>query len=322
MNSVRTFVSFALSNGKHGIKTSKNTQLRQLLSCAPLGVAVSGRGAHSQDLTKNIQYISNDKVKLTVDPVTMRLDKQIDRPLCIMMNWLLAQHKHVMKYAALYLEQGFDVVSASCSPWQLMWPMKGSQLIAGDLLKLIANNPSYSPLTLHGFSVAGYLWGEVCMHANANKPLYQPVLDRVVAQVWDSAADISEITIGVPAAVFPRNAIMQRTLRTYMEYHMKTFHESATVHYMRSSQTFHLNPCHAPALFLLSKTDPVGSETSNRRVYESWVRNGIQCTWKVFDKSPHVQHFIKHPKEYVSALYTHLDAANVLTQPEKMRMRC
>ncbi|CAG9130468.1 unnamed protein product [Plutella xylostella] len=128
MNSVRTFVSFALSNGKHGIKTSKNTQLRQLLSCAPLGVAVSGRGAHSQDLTKNIQYISNDKVKLTVDPVTMRLDKQIDRPLCIMMNWLLAQHKHVMKYAALYLEQGFDVVSASCSPWQLMWPMKGSQV--------------------------------------------------------------------------------------------------------------------------------------------------------------------------------------------------
>ena len=44
-----------------------------------------------------------------------------------------------------------------------------------------------------------------------------PVMDRIVAQVWDSAADISEITIGVPAAVFPKNQIMQKTLRAYME---------------------------------------------------------------------------------------------------------
>lgn len=46
---------------------------------------------------------------------------------------------------------------------------------------------------------------------------FQPVLDRIVAQVWDSAADISEISIGVPAAVFPKNKIMQKTLKTYME---------------------------------------------------------------------------------------------------------
>ncbi|KAL4703353.1 hypothetical protein ACJJTC_013119 [Scirpophaga incertulas] len=140
-----------------------------------------------------------------------------------------------MKYASLYLEQGFDVVSVSCTPWQLMWPTKGSQLVAEDLIKFMTHNGKEHPL---------------------NKELYQPTLDRVVAQVWDSAADISELSIGVPAAVFPKNKIMQKTLRAYMEYHLKTFHEAATVHYIRSSQLFHTNLCRAPALFLLSRSDP------------------------------------------------------------------
>ncbi|GBP05618.1 hypothetical protein EVAR_65855_1 [Eumeta japonica] len=140
---------------------------------------------------------------------------------------------------------------------------------------------------------------------------YQPVLDRVVSQIWDSAADISEITIGVPAAVFPKNKIMQNTLKAYMEYHLKTFHEAATVHYMRSSQMFHLNPCRAPALFLLSKSDPVGAEASNRRVYDSWVANGIKCTWKCWDRSPHVQHMIKHREEYLDIVNRHLDAVGL-----------
>lgn len=53
------------------------------------------------------------------------------------MNWMLARKQHVMKYATLYLEQGFDVVSVSCTPWQLMWPVKGSQVDFTSLILLI-----------------------------------------------------------------------------------------------------------------------------------------------------------------------------------------
>lgn len=57
-----------------------------------------------------------------------RLNKPIEKPLCVMVNWLLAKQKHVLKYASIYLEQGFDVLSVNCTPWQLLWPMKGSQV--------------------------------------------------------------------------------------------------------------------------------------------------------------------------------------------------
>ncbi|XP_028157200.1 uncharacterized protein LOC114350556 isoform X3 [Ostrinia furnacalis] len=320
MGVFRTAMSMAAHSGKMGLK-SKGTSFRPLLTCAPVAMVSFDRNAHTQDLTKNIQYISNDKLKLTADPATMKLDKQRNKPVCVMINWLLARQKHVMKYATLYLEQGFDVVSVSCTPWQLMWPQKGSQLVAEDLIKFMAANENDQPMVIHGFSVGGYMMGEVFVRVMRNKALYQPVLDRVSAQIWDSAADISELTIGVPAAVFPKNKIMQKTLRAYMEYHLRTFHDAATTHYIRSSQMFHSTLCHAPALFLLSRSDPVGAESSNRSVHDSWVNLGVKCTWKCWDRSPHVQHYNYHKKEYVEALYNHLHAYGLLSQPEKMRQR-
>lgn len=322
MGVFRIAVSFAVNHGKKSFKnTGKYSPFRSLLSCAPVAMVGFDRNAHTQDITKNMQYISNDKVKLKADSTTLKLEHQRDKPLCIMINWLLARQKHVMKYATLYLEQGFDVLSVSCTPWQLMWPLKGSQLVAGDLLKFITSNETDHPLVVHGFSVAGYMWGEVFVQVMKNQELYQPAIDRVVAQVWDSAADISEITIGVPAAVFPKNQIMQKTLRAYMEYHMKTFHDAATMHYIRSSQLFHTTLCRAPALFLLSRSDPVGAERSNRSVHDSWLDMGMKCTWKCWDRSPHVQHYIYHPKEYLAALYAHLDANGLISQPEKIERR-
>lgn len=51
---------------------------------------------------------------------------------------------------------------------------------------------------------------------------------------------------------------------------MKTFHKVATCHYIRSSQMFHTTMVKVPALFFLSKSDPVGSYDSNMRVRESY----------------------------------------------------
>ncbi|KAL0830000.1 hypothetical protein ABMA28_003458 [Loxostege sticticalis] len=288
-----------------------------------LSPAVVGRGcrlAHSQALNKNLQYISNEKIKLNADPKTLKLDKQPNKPLCIIMNWMLARPEHVMKYASLYLEQGFDVVSVSCSPWQLMWPLKGSQLVGADLIRFMSSN-DHGPMVLHGFSVGAYVWAEALVFALKEKEKYQPVLERVVAQVWDSAADITEIPVGFPSAVFPKNMFLQNALRTYTKYHLKKFHDAATSHYLRASELFHVSPCRAPALFLLSRSDPVGAERSNRSVHDSWVNIGIKCTWHCWDRSPHVLHYNKHPKEYLQLLYTHLETHGLLTQPEKLRAR-
>lgn len=57
---------------------------------------------------------------------------------------------------------------------------------------------------------------------------------------------------------------------------MRTFNKVATCHYARSSQIFHSNLVKAPALFLLSKTDPVGAEKSNLRLREDWENLGLK----------------------------------------------
>lgn len=176
-------------------------------------------------------------------------------------------------------------------------------------------------MVIHGFSVGGYMWGECLGHMDKNRAKYQSVVDRIVGQVWDSAADITEIPKGVPRAVFPKNKALQNALKNYMNYHLKTFHEAATQHYVRSSQMFHTNYCHAPALFFVSKTDPVGAEASNRRVADSWISNGINLTWKCFDRSPHVGHFMKHRDEYLSYLFNHLRSINMVKHPELMRAK-
>ena len=90
--------------------------------------------------------------------------------------------------------------------------------MAGDILKFLHLNDSYSPLLVHGFSIGGYIWGEVMVRMSSEKVKYQALIDRVIGQIWDSAADVSEIPIGLPIAVFPNNTVMQNTLRSYIMY--------------------------------------------------------------------------------------------------------
>lgn len=148
--------------------------------------------------------------------LSCRLKQTSEKPLLVLLSWLLAKKKHVEKYAQLYLDQGFEVLHVSITPWQLLWPVKGSQIVAADVVKFLEQNVTYHPLVLHGFSVGGYVWGECLVHMARNMERYKSVINRIEAQVWDSAADITEIPEGVPFAMFPKNKAMQQTLRKYM----------------------------------------------------------------------------------------------------------
>ncbi|CAG9865529.1 unnamed protein product [Phyllotreta striolata] len=271
--------------------------------------AAQMRFISSIEITKNISLISNEKKPCKI--VDMQLDTPQNKPLMVMLSWLMARKKHVHKYADLYLKHGYDVLNINVSPWQLLWPTKGTQMVAKDLLKFLEVNTGYPNIVLHGFSVGAYLWGEVLVNISSERQRYEEVLNRVTGQVWDSAADITEIPVGLPPSVFPRNKVLQNTMRQYVIYHMKTFDKVATVHYVRSSQMFHTNLARAPALFLLSKSDPIGAERSNQRVRENWENMGIQVTWKCWDKSPHVGHFRFHPKEYVEELESFLASLKI-----------
>jgi len=284
-------------------------------------MAPNVRNIAIQEITKNIQLFTEKPRKTGIDPKTLRLADPIKKPLVVVLSWLLAKQKHLTKFAELYIDQGYDVVTVAITPWQLLWPMKGTQLISADLLTFLENNPTYNPLLLHGFSVGGYMWGECLVHMARDQERYSGILNRITGQIWDSAADITEIPVGVPKALFPTNQALQTALRHYMIYHMKTFHDAATTHYIRSSQMFHSTLVKSPALFLLSKTDPVGAVASNQRVRDSWESLGISCTWKCWDKSPHVGHFHKHKEEYIATLFNHLRSINMIGFSDKVRAK-
>lgn len=79
-------------------------------------------------ITKNIELITQETPIQTDKFNSQGSIVSEDRPLLVLLCWLLAQRKHIMKYAAFYMEQGFDVVTVTVSPWQLMWPANGTRV--------------------------------------------------------------------------------------------------------------------------------------------------------------------------------------------------
>lgn len=60
------------------------------------------------------------------------------------------------------------------------------------------------------------MWGEVLVKIACDHERYEKIVNRFEGQVWDSVADITEICIGVPLAVFPKNMVLQNALKQYM----------------------------------------------------------------------------------------------------------
>lgn len=279
---------------------------------------IAPRLLSTNDVTKNIKFISHDN-DVTIEKFNVKTSSVLEkRPLMVMLCWLLAKEKHIMKFADLYLQQGFDVALVTISPWQLMWPEKGSRIIATDLLTFLQENQDYQQIILHGFSVGGYMWGEVLTHIHSDREKYNNVIDRIIGHIWDSAADISEFVVGTPRAIFPHNPLFQSILEKYLMYHMKAFYKQSTQYYLRSSQMFHMNLVRSPALFLMSKVDPVGPISSNMRVKESWDSLGTKTYVKIFDGSPHVGHYRKYPKEYVAEVHAFLEMLNLMKDKSKI----
>lgn len=64
----------------------------------------------------------------------------------------------------------------------------------------------------------------------------------------------------------------------FCSYHMKLFHEEATQYYVKCTHLFHYEPAQCPALLLVSKTDPVGTEKANNRLRSIWESVGVKVS--------------------------------------------
>ena len=90
------------------------------------------------------------------------------------------------------------------------------QVIARDVLSFMANNPQYSATTLHGFSIGGFVWGQVMAMMSADEEKYGKVVDQIVGQIWDSPVDVEGISQGMGTAMFPNNWLLKNLLEGYV----------------------------------------------------------------------------------------------------------
>jgi hypothetical protein len=82
----------------------------------------------SHRFSKNIEFLTKDNHVVLSKNMPCNVNVVNDRPLLIILTWLLSKRQHVMKFVNLYMEQDFDVAIVSVTPWQIMWPTKGSRV--------------------------------------------------------------------------------------------------------------------------------------------------------------------------------------------------
>ncbi|XP_071454227.1 transmembrane protein 53-B-like [Hetaerina americana] len=250
-------------------------------------------------------------------------------PLIVLLPWLMSKPKHIKKFSNYYLGHGFDVLSVRTTPGQTLWPVKGSQLVAADLVSFLELNPQYDQLLIHGFSVGGYIWGEVLVRltelgisrGSPSPTPYEALAARIRGCIWDSACEFTELPRGVAKALFPNQNMLQNALESYAKYHMKVFHEKATQHHIRASQLFHSAAIRSPALLLFSKSDPIGTAKANIALHKEWTDFGIKVYTKCWEKSAHVAHYLNHPHEYIAEVTSFLQSINLIPGEEKNKTK-
>jgi len=300
------------------------TPLMILHSMSPVG-QTQNRTLTTKTLSKSLDLLSNSSKEIKLTPGnSLQIQSgggNDGRPLTVLLCWLMSNKKHVMKYAQFYLNQGFDVLTVQITPWQLLWPVSGTQVVAKDILSFMSLNDKYNTTILHGFSVGGYLWGEVLNMMQQDLTKYQPTMNRIVGQIWDSVVDFEGIPTGLPRAVFPNNAVLRSSLEKYVTYHMSKFHEPATKHYLQASKMYHYTIVKAPSLFLCSLDDPVGSIEGIKKVTDKWEASGMDVYIKAWKSSPHVSHLHHHPEEYKQEMKAFLEKLGLVPYPEKFQLQ-
>lgn len=220
------------------------------------------------------------------------------RPLSILLCWLMAKNNAVNKYANFYLDKGFDVMTVRISPAQLLWPTLSNSIVEKELMPILRDSDHKTSL-VHGFSVGGYVFGQMLRLANENPKEYGPIMNTMIGQIWDSVVDINGTAIGVSKSVFPKSKFLQKSLENYINFHMNLLHNVATKHYFVSHEHFYNKPLKAPALFLCSEKDQISTMDVIQAVQDIWTKdNGIKCSTKLWENTPHVGHMQRHPDEY------------------------
>lgn len=221
-----------------------------------------------------------------------------ERRLVVLMSWLQAQEKHIEKYRQFYLERGFDVLNVKTSPYDLLLPGLGATKIAQDFVRFLEEK-QYSQVMLHGFSVGGFMFGQLLLELEKCKPeTRNQVLQSIRGMVFDSLVPLEGIFAGV-ATVTTNTKLAADMVKNLLHMYIYLTHSFTNKYYQAASEVVWSGPLNRPSLFLLSKEDHVADHQIVERLIKIWSEKGIDTKTILWDHSPHVMHFKTHHDAYV-----------------------
>jgi len=214
-------------------------------------------------------------------------------------------------YVCLCTGNGLDVVHIKVSARQILWPPL-AQSVVSDIIKFITSPAHHrQPILVHGFSVGGYLYGETLNHIISDAQLTQSFSQRIRGQVFDSPVDFEGVPHGVGMALSDVRPV-QVAIKSSLNAYTSLFHRQVTSHYHQSSQTFRQNPLRTPSLLLYSKADVVGTPGPIESLIATWRSVGVPVSCRCWEKSRHVEHYLRDPVNYILELKQFLVSVGLL----------
>lgn len=229
-----------------------------------------------------------------------------------MISWFYGTPSQINKYSKLYTDQGMDVLVGQISLSQFIFSIKDVELFGKNIVEILKNNEDhYKEIFLHNFSAGNGMWGVTQRIIKNDLDKYGNIPNRIVGQVLDSAGPPEQVIVAVPFAMFPTNKFLQSIVTAVLKLHL-ALHRSLLRHYSDAINNVYQNMAKTPALLLCSKVDPIGLKDFNAMLAEKWRANGMNVTYKCFEKSGHVKHYQLYPEEYLKTLHDHWKLVKLL----------
>jgi hypothetical protein len=233
-------------------------------------------------------------------------------------SWMGASPRQLRSYVEHLNAQGFDVLWLHTRIGHVLRPNQGRRLVT-RLLELL-RSPAFAEhqWMIYAFSNGGYMIGQMLQVARSS-PAYGGVMERLIAQVYDSLGDWHCVPRGV-GLTLARSRVGRALLTALTWCLLIAAYPLVTRKLVRSAKYFRTMLPPAAALVHASRADEVVDLATIREVVQLWQARGVPVRFQLWDDTPHVQHARRHPEEYFAVLASHLEACLSAAQapaPEK-----
>uniref|UniRef100_A0A3Q3W9N5 Uncharacterized protein n=1 Tax=Mola mola TaxID=94237 RepID=A0A3Q3W9N5_MOLML len=280
-----------------------------------LGRTAQNIGIIAHRLSKNVTFYINE----LAPPFSGRQTpaSETHKPLILMLPWYGSRPQAVAKYCEIYFRTGFDVLVVESEVKDFLWPHWG--LDHGErLLELLQSDRFVSrPLLVHAFSIGGFTFAQLLVHMSQDLQKYQPLIERIKGQVYDSlvVGSLEMMAVGLGKTVFPPLEILVKSASLL---YFSTFKHQTVDYFNEAIEAFRNTPVTAPVLVFFCENDMMSNPQAVEELIDHWQKRGMDVTAKKWEDSTHAGHLKRHRQDYLTSLDTFFCSLHIIPLKAKM----